>query len=56
MMKSIILGQARHLLTAAAGVLVTNGYLQAAYTEAFVGIAIGLLGAGWSAIEKQRGR
>lgn len=53
--KKIVFGQLRHLLTVASGVLVTKGYLDASMAEAFVGIATGFVGAGWSAVEKRRG-
>lgn len=53
MLKRIILGQLRHLLTLGAGIMVANGYLEASMVDAFVGIAVGIIGAGWSAIEKR---
>ena len=54
MMKLIVLGQIRHLLTACATVLVTKGYLEASMVEAAVGIAVYAIGAGWSAVEKRK--
>lgn len=50
---NLLMGQLRHLLTIVAGALVAKGYLDAAMVEAFVGIALGIIGAGWSAIEKK---
>lgn len=50
---NLLMGQLRHLLTVAAGILVTKGYLDAGMVEAFVGILLGIIGAGWSAIDKK---
>lgn len=56
MLKSIVLGQLRHMFTVAAGTLVGAGYLQASQTEAAVGIALYAIGAAWSAYEKKAAR
>lgn len=50
---NLLMGQLRHLLTVAAGILVTKGYLDAGMAEAFVGILLGIIGAGWSALDKK---
>lgn len=41
---------ARHLLTVAAGWLMSHGFLAAdgSMTEAFIGIGLALIGGGWS--------
>jgi hypothetical protein len=52
-LKPIIIGQLRHLLTAGAAVLVAKGYLEASMVEAVVGAATYAIGAGWSAYEKK---
>lgn len=51
--KRVVFGQLRHLLTVGAGVLVSKGYLDASMVESFVGILLGLAGAGWSAVDKK---
>lgn len=49
----VIAGLIRHLLTAAGGVLVAKGYLEAGIVEQVVGAIITLLGAGWSVYQKK---
>ena len=51
-MKDVILGLARHLLTAGAGVLVAHGYAAQADVQLIVGGLLALLGAGLSAYDK----
>ena len=53
MLKPVLLGQIRHLLTAGAAVLVGKGYLEASMAEAAVGIVMYAAGTGWSAWEKR---
>ena len=53
MMKQIIIGQLRHLLTAGATMLVAKGYLETSMVESAVGIIVYAIGAGWSAYEKK---
>lgn len=53
MLKPLILGQLRHLLTAGATVLVSRGYLESSMVDAVVGAAIYAIAAGWSAYEKK---
>jgi ABC-type nickel/cobalt efflux system permease component RcnA len=57
-LKSVIAGQLRHVLTVAAGSLVTAGALDASQSESFVAIGSGLvlwLGtAAWSYFQKVR--
>jgi hypothetical protein len=55
MKRDIILGFARHLLTAAGGFLVAKGNFDAADVDTIVGAAVALAGAVWSALDK-RGR
>jgi hypothetical protein len=55
MKRDIILGFARHLLTAAGGFLVAKGNFDAADLDTIVGAAVTLAGAVWSALDK-RGR
>ena len=52
-MKDIVLGIARHLLTAAGGALVAKGILDAGQAEIVSGSAIALLGVAASIIEKK---
>ncbi len=54
-MTPMILGLARHLLTAAGGALVAKGYVDAGTAETAVGALVALIGVGWSVWEK-RGR
>lgn len=55
--RSVIAGQIRHVLTLAAGSLVTLGLLDTGQTENFVvigtGIVVGLVGVGWSYVQKR---
>lgn len=55
---AFIAGQLRHILTGAAGALVTAGALQADQVEAFAAIGAGLvayaIGAGWSWYQKRK--
>lgn len=51
--QGVLLGQARHLLTAAATYLVTTGYLEATNVETFVGIVMYAGVALWSAVAKK---
>lgn len=53
MLKHIVMGQVRHLLTAGATVLVSKGWLEASMVDAAVGIAVYAIAAGWSAYEKK---
>ena len=53
MLKPLILGQLRHLLTVGATILVSRGYLESSMVEAVVGAAIYAIAAGWSAYEKK---
>jgi hypothetical protein len=46
--QAIAAGILRHVLTSAAGVLVTSGYLQSSQTEQFIGAGIFLAGIAWS--------
>ncbi len=43
-----VLGIVRHILTAAGGVLVTKGYVDANTLATIVGALATLIGAGWS--------
>jgi hypothetical protein len=52
----IILGIARHLLTAFGGVLVTKGITDAATVDTAAGAIITLAGFGWSVAAKWRAR
>lgn len=53
MLKQVLLGQLRHLLTAGATWLVTVGYLDASMVDSLVGIVVYIIVAGWSAFEKK---
>ena len=52
-LQSILIGQARHLLTLAGGSLVTAGVIQGGQVEAFAGIGMALLGFALSALAKK---
>lgn len=52
-MGPMILGIARHLLTAAGGALVARGMIDAGNAEAAIGAVVTLIGIGWSMIEKR---
>jgi hypothetical protein len=54
LLKPIILGQIRHLITAGATILVAQGYVEASMIDAAVGIAMYAIAAGWSAFEKKK--
>jgi len=54
MNKDILLGIARHILTALGGVLVTKGLADAPGIEAAVGALVALAGFVWSVIAKTR--
>jgi len=47
-LQSIGAGIVRHALTAAAGVLVTDGYLQSSQEQQFIGAGVFLVGIAWS--------
>jgi hypothetical protein len=53
-MKPMILGVARHVLTAAGGAIVARGWLDAGQAEVAIGALIALIGVGWSMVEKRR--
>lgn len=57
-LKSVIAGQLRHVLTVAAGALVTAGALDASQSESFVVIGSGFvlwgISAAWSYYQKVR--
>ena len=46
--QAILAGIVRHVLTGAAGMLVTAGYLQQSQTEQFIGAGVMLAGIAWS--------
>lgn len=48
----IILGCARHALTAIGGAIVANGYMTSSQDQQFIGAMITLIGISWSALEK----
>lgn len=54
MMKDMVLGIARHLLTAGGGALVAQGTLDAATAQTAVGALVTLVGVGWSVYEKSK--
>lgn len=54
-MNPILLGLARHLLSAAGAAAAAHGYMGAADAEALAGAAVALGAAVWSVIEKRRG-
>lgn len=56
MNQDILLGIARHILTALGGVLVTKGLADAPGVEAAVGALIALAGFVWSVIAKTRAK
>ena len=45
---------ARHALTAAAGIMVHKGIIEAGAVEQLVAAAMALLGVAWSYVEKKR--
>lgn len=49
-----ILGVVRHILTAAAGVLVTKGLIDAGQAEIIAGAVAGLIGVAWSIFSKKK--
>lgn len=48
-----ILGIVRHILTAAGGILVTNGYLSASDSQTIVGGLVAIIGVVWSVLSKR---
>lgn len=56
MTREMWLGLARHLLTAAGGMLVAQGFTDADTMNQAVGAAITLGGAAWSVADKKKGR
>lgn len=53
MMKDMVLGIARHVITTAGGALVAQGLLDQASANTAVGAIVALLGVGWSVYEKR---
>lgn len=57
-LKAVIAGQLRHVLTVAAGALVTAGAIDAGQSESFIAIGSGLMlwlgTAAWSYVQKVR--
>lgn len=51
--QAIAAGIVRHLLTGAAGVLVSAGYLQSSQTEQFIGAGMLVVGIAWSWWQKK---
>jgi deferrochelatase/peroxidase EfeB len=54
MLEPLIMGLARHLLTAAGGALVTYGYMDASQGQALSGALLTLVGVGFSVWDKKR--
>lgn len=52
-MQAMIMGVARHILTAAGGALVAKGVVDAGTAETAVGAVVTLVGVGWSLYEKR---
>ena len=52
LLKSILLGYARHGLTAAAGYLLAHGLMQQADQQVFISAVLALAGIAWSTINK----
>ena len=55
MLKTMILGIVRHILTTAGGGIIANGWLSSDDYMSAAGALITLIGAVWSVIEKKRG-
>ena len=52
LLKSILLGYARHGLTAAAGFLLAHGLIQQADQQVIISAGLALAGVAWSTINK----
>ena len=52
LLKTILLGYARHGLTAAAGYLLAHGLIQQADQQVLISAALALAGVAWSTIDK----
>lgn len=52
-MQAMIMGVARHLLTAAGGALVARGVIDAGTAETAIGALVALAGVAWSVFEKR---
>lgn len=55
-MKDIVVGVARHLLTAGGGFVAAQGYATTDDTNLAVGAIVTLIGFSWSVIEKIRAK
>ena len=52
LLKTILLGYARHGLTAAAGYLLAHGLIQQADQQVLISAALALAGVAWSTLDK----
>lgn len=55
MSREQIQGIVRHVLTTLAGIMVTLGYMDESSATAAVGALAGLVGVGWSVVDKLTG-
>jgi hypothetical protein len=53
-MKEIVLGFARHALTAGGGALATKGFIGASEVEGLVGAILTIVGVVWSVVAKRK--
>lgn len=53
MNKDIVLGLVRHVITAAGGLVIGKGYVDASTLDAAVGAIVTLVGIGWSVVDKR---
>lgn len=53
-MQTMIMGIARHILTAAGGAMVAKGVVDAGTAETAIGALVALTGVAWSVFEKRR--